>query len=300
MSPEPVSCSAPAKLNLFLHVLGRRADGYHLLQTLFRFLDFGDTITLCVREDGVVRRLQPIPGVAHDEDLCVRAARLLQAESGTRLGVDIGLAKRIPMGGGLGGGSSDAATTLVALDRLWQLRLGRERLQGLGLRLGADVPVFVYGHTAFAEGIGERLWAVALPPVWYLVLLPPVSVPTAAVFSDPELTRNSDPIKILGFSAGGAGARRASAVGFDAFGLGPSGVGRNDLEPVVCRRYPEVAEHLRWLRQFAPAAMSGSGACVFAAFADEAAARGTLDRLPAGMQGFVARGVDRHPLLDWT
>jgi 4-diphosphocytidyl-2-C-methyl-D-erythritol kinase len=186
---------------------------------------------------------------------------------------------------------------------LWNLGLGRTRLQALGLRLGADVPVFVFGHSAFAEGVGERLHAVTLPPAWYLVLVPPVAVPTAAVFSDPELTRNSDPIKIPGFSAGGESAGRpgtagSGSIGFDAFGLAAHGVGRNDLEPVVCRRYPVVAEHLRWLRQFAPAAMSGSGACVFAAFAGEAAARGMLEQLPEGMHGFVARGVDRHPLLD--
>jgi 4-diphosphocytidyl-2-C-methyl-D-erythritol kinase len=300
MAAEPVSCSAPAKLNLFLHVVGRRADGYHLLQTLFRFLDFGDALSFRVRDDGLVRQLHPVPGLAPEEDLCVRAARLLRAESGTALGVDIGLYKRIPVGGGLGGGSSDAATTLVALDRVWNLGLGRQRLQSLGLRLGADVPVFVFGHSAFAEGVGEQLRALRLPPVWYLVLVPPVSVPTATVFSDPELTRNSDPIKILGFSAAGQGAEADCVAGFDALGLDPLGVGRNDLEPVVCRRYPVVAQHLRWLRQFAPAGMSGSGACVFGAFADEASALAIHQRLPSGMHGFVARGVDRHPLLDWA
>ena len=295
MHPEPLSCTAPAKLNLFLHVIGRRADGYHLLQTLFRFLDFGDTLTLTLREDGLVRQLQPIPGVDTEQELCVRAARLLQRESGTPLGVDIDLQKRIPLGGGLGGGSSDAASVLLALNRLWSLGWPRERLQALGLQLGADVPVFVFGHSAFAEGIGERLTPVVLPPAWYLVLVPPVAVPTAQIFSDPELTRNSDPIKILGFSAGASiGALQPAALGLTA-----AGIGRNDLEAVVCRRYPVVAEQLGWLRQFGPAGMSGSGACVFAAFADEHAARRAHRLLPQGMRGFVVRGVDRHPLLDW-
>lgn len=301
MSPDPVSCPAPAKLNLFLHVTGRRPDGYHLLQTVFRFIDFGDTLHFTVRGDGVVRHLHPIPGVAPEQDLCVRAARLLQEATGTRLGVDLGLDKRIPMGGGLGGGSSDAATVLVALNRLWRLGLSRARLQALGLELGADVPVFVFGRSAFAEGVGERLAPVTLPAAWYLVLVPPICVPTAAVFSDPELTRNSDPIKILGFSAGGAGAEPGrDALNWADVGLGEAGVGRNDLESVVLRRYPTVAEHLGWLRRFGPAVMSGSGACVFAAFSDEPAARAAHAQLPAQMRGFVARGMDRHPLLDWA
>jgi 4-diphosphocytidyl-2-C-methyl-D-erythritol kinase len=297
MRPEAVFFPAPAKLNLFLHVVGRRPDGYHLLQTLFRFLDFGDTLSLAVRADGVVRHLQPLPGIAPEQELCVRAARLLQAESGTQLGVDIGLEKRIPLGGGLGGGSSDAATVLVGLNHLWSLGWPRERLQALGLRLGADVPVFVFGRSALAEGVGEQLTAVALPPAWYLVLVPPVSVPTAEIFSAPELTRNSDPIKILGFSAGREGAQDLSP---EAMGLRAEGIGRNDLEAVVRRRYPVVAEHLHWLRQFAPAGMSGSGACVFATFDSERAARATHRQLPQGMHGFVARGIDRHPLLDCT
>jgi 4-diphosphocytidyl-2-C-methyl-D-erythritol kinase len=301
MPGEAVSCPAPAKLNLFLHVIGRRPDGYHLLQTLFRFLDFGDTLTFAVREDAAVRHLNPIPGVVPEQDLCVRAARLLQAETGTQLGVDIGVAKHIPMGGGLGGGSSDAATTLVALNRLWRLGLSRARLQALGLKLGADVPVFVFGRSAFAEGIGEELQpVVGLPETWYLVLVPPVAVPTAAVFSDPELTRNSDPIKILGFSAGVDRAIAYEALCLAAKELSGGGVGRNDLEAVVCRKYPAVQAHLHWLREQAPAAMSGSGACVFAAFDEESAARRAYQGLPQGMRGFVARGIDRHPLYDWA
>jgi len=271
-------CPAPAKLNLFLHVVGRRADGYHLLQTLFRFLDYGDTLTFELRSDGVLRRAVDVPGVSAEQDLTLRAARLLQRVSGGTLGASIALHKRLPLGGGLGGGSSDAATALIALNRLWGLQWPRARLQELALQLGADVPVFVFGRNAFAEGVGEALQAVDLAPAWYLVLVPPVSVSTAAVFAEPELTRNSDPIKIHGFSAG---------------------PGRNDLEAVVCRRHEEVARHLGWLAQFGPAAMTGSGACVFAAFDTELSAQQVFGRRPAGVQGFVARGLDRHPLWEW-
>jgi 4-diphosphocytidyl-2-C-methyl-D-erythritol kinase len=282
---DTLICPAPAKLNLMLRVVGRRDDGYHLLQTLFRFLDFGDTLRFVLRGDGELRRTREVPGVSTQQDLTLRAARLLQRASGSALGADISLDKRLPVGGGLGGGSSDAASTLIALNRLWDLRWPRERLQDLALQLGADVPVFVFGRSAFAEGIGERLQAVELPPAWYLVLVPPVAVSTASVFADPELTRDSDPIKICGFSAG-AGVFSAAA-------------GRNDLETVVCRRHPEVAAHLAWLRQFGPAAMTGSGACVFAAFESEASAQQVFGRRPAGMEGFVARGLDRHPLWEW-
>jgi 4-diphosphocytidyl-2-C-methyl-D-erythritol kinase len=277
-SESSLTCFAPAKLNLLLHVIGRRADGYHLLQTVFRFLDWGDTVVLSVREDGAVVRKTALAGVPPEQDLVVRAARLLQSETGCRLGCEIAVAKRLPLGGGLGGGSSDAASTLIGLNRLWNLGLTRERLQSLGLQLGADVPVFVFGRSAFAEGVGERLRPVELAPAWYVVLQPPVSVPTAAVFAAPELTRDSKPIKMQGFSAG---------------------AGRNDLEAVVCRRHPEVARHLAWLRQFGAAAMTGSGACVFAAFETEQAAREVLSRLPGDMTGWAARGIDRHPLWEW-
>jgi 4-diphosphocytidyl-2-C-methyl-D-erythritol kinase len=293
MPPEPLVCAAPAKLNLFLHVTGRRPDGYHLLQTLFRFLDFGDTLAFTARADGTVRLTRPLPGVPEEQDLCVRAARLLQQHTGTTQGADIAVEKRIPLGGGLGGGSSDAASTLIALNRLWQLGLSRARLQALALQLGADVPVFVFGRSAFAEGVGEQLRPVVLDPAWYLVLVPPVAVPTAAVFSAPELTRNSDPIKIASFSTGD------QVLTAGEVGLPQAGLGRNDLQAVVCRRWPDVAGHLRWLLQFGPAAMSGSGACVFAVFRDEAAARGVHAQLPDGMQGFVACGMDRHPLSGW-
>ena len=266
---------APAKLNLFLHVVGRRADGYHLLQTAFRFIDYGDELGFAVRDDGVVRRITELAGVSADADLCVRAARLLKDRAGSRLGADIELVKRLPMGGGLGGGSSNAATTLVVLNRLWQTGLTRVQLQDLAVELGADVPVFVFGRSAFAEGVGERLAALQLAPAWYLVLVPETAVSTAEIFSAPELTRNTIAITIAAFSVG---------------------QGRNDLEPVVCRRYPQVARHLEWLRRYGDARMTGSGACVFCGFETEAQAQQVLSELPADMQGFVARGLDRHPL----
>lgn len=268
---------APAKLNLFLHVTGRRADGYHLLQSVFRFVDHGDTVWLGVRQDGQIRRLQEIPGVPEAQDLTVRAAKLLQAATACALGADIRLEKRLPLGGGLGGGSSDAATVLLALNRLWALDLPRRRLQELALQLGADVPVFVFGQSAFAEGVGEKLAPIALPPAWYVVLVPPVSVATADVFASPELTRNTPPLRIADFL---------------------SGAGRNDLQPVVVKKHPEVARHLDWLGRFGEARMTGSGACVFLAVEDEAGARAIIRELPRDMQGFVARGLDRHPLFE--
>jgi len=269
---------APAKLNLFLHVVGRRVDGYHLLQSVFRLIDRADTVHLTLRDDGRVIREGDLPGVQEDHDLTVRAARLLQAHAPDGAGVSIRLEKILPMGGGLGGGSSDAATVLLALNRLWQVNLPRDTLQKLALQLGADVPVFVFGQTAFAEGVGEILRPVAVEPAWYVVLMPPVQVPTAAIFAAPELTRNTPPLKIAPFSAG---------------------AGRNDLQPVVISRYPEVAHHLEWLAQFGEARMTGSGACVFASFGTEGDAWNVLRQLPETMQGFVAQGLDRHPLYDY-
>ena len=272
---------APAKLNLFLHVVGRRSDGYHLLQSVFRLIDLGDALRFAPRTDGRIARAAPLAGVPEERDLCLRAARLLQEASGAGLGVEITLDKRLPMGGGLGGGSSDAATVLLALNRLWRLEWPRERLQALGLELGADVPFFIHGRNAFVEGVGERLQALNLPPAWYLVVAPPASVPTAEIFAAPDLTRDTKAIKMADFSAGwGAG------------GL----FGRNDLEAVVCERYPAVARALSWLRQHAEARMTGSGACVFAPFAAEQDARAVLARMPEGMTGWVAQGLDEHPL----
>lgn len=274
---------APAKLNLFLHVVGRRPDGYHELQTVFRFIDAADQLAITVRDDGAIRRVNAVAGVPEADDLVVKAARLLQQEAGTALGADIALDKHLPLGGGLGGGSSDAATTLLALNRLWGTGLKRGRLQALGLKLGADVPVFVYGRNAFGEGVGERLQALELPPEWYVVVVPPVAVSTPAVFARPELTRSTDPIRIAAFSTGWRQWR-------SAFG------GRNDLEPVVRRMHPEVARSLDWLAGFGDARMTGSGACVFCGFETERAANEVLERKPADMGGFVARGLEEHPL----
>ncbi|MDR4521655.1 MAG: 4-(cytidine 5'-diphospho)-2-C-methyl-D-erythritol kinase [Nitrosomonas sp.] len=271
---------APAKLNLFLHVVGRRPDGYHLLQTVFRLLDFYDQIDLKVRDDGVIRLIAPLEDVPVEQDLCVRAARLLQSESGTQLGVDIALHKHIPMGGGLGGGSSDAATMLMALNDLWHLNWENSRLRALGLKLGADVPIFIFGENAFAEGVGEQLTALSLPQAWYLVIVPPVHVSTVEIFSNNELTRNTIPITIPPFSIRD---------------------GHNDLEPVVCSLYPEVSRSLEWLKRLENTkitAMSGSGACVFAEFATESWANAAFAKLPADMRGFVARGLDRHPMRE--
>jgi len=272
---------APAKLNLFLHVIGRRQDGYHLLQSLFRLIDRGDTLRFTPRDDGCIVRSAPLEGVQEGQDLCIRAARLLQEAAGCSHGVEIELVKRLPMGGGLGGGSSDAATVLLALNRLWEVNWPRERLQALGLKLGADVPFFIFGQNAFVEGVGERMQAVALPAAWYLVLEPRARVPTAEIFTSPNLTRDTKPIKMADFSAGWG-----------------SLFGRNDLEPVVCERYPEVARALAWLRQHAEARMTGSGACVFAPFALEQDARNVLAKVPEGMTGWVARSLEEHPLRE--
>jgi 4-diphosphocytidyl-2-C-methyl-D-erythritol kinase len=269
---------APAKLNLFLHVVGRRQDGYHLLQTVFRLIDFSDQLSFQLRADGMIKLHNPIAGVPEEKDLCVRAAQLLRQQTGTEQGVDIFLQKRIPMGGGLGGGSSDAATTLLALNRLWQVDLNKEQLLALGLQLGADVPVFIFGQNAFAEGVGEELTAIELPPAWYLVVVPSVQVSTAEVFASKELTRNTLPITIPPFSVG---------------------QGHNDLELVVCQAYPEVAQCLEWLKRLENTtitAMSGSGACVFAEFATELAARTAFEQMPAEMKGFVAKGLNDHPI----
>jgi 4-diphosphocytidyl-2-C-methyl-D-erythritol kinase len=266
---------APAKINLFLHVVGRRPDGYHLLQTVFQFLDHGDELHFTLRDDGAIRRSSPLAGVAEHEDLTVRAAGLLKQVCGIESGVDIAVHKRLPMGAGLGGGSSDAATTLVALNRLWHANLPEARLAELGLQLGADVPVFVRGRAAWAEGVGERLTPVDLPEPWYVVVIPPCHVSTAAIFAAPELTRNAPPLTIAAFL---------------------SGAGSNMCEAPVCRRYPEVGRALAWLRNFAPAKMSGTGAAVFAAFAEEAAARRVAEAVPAAWEVFVAKGRNRSPL----
>ena len=272
---------APAKLNLFLHILGRRADGYHALQTCFQFVDLCDEIHLDVRADGEVRRGRGAEGVAAEADLCVRAARALKAATGCSLGADIAVVKRIPLGAGLGGGSSDAATCLVALNRLWRLDLPTAQLAALGLTLGADVPVFVHGHAAWAEGVGEELIALRPPNAPcegnYLIIKPNVFVSTADVFRDPELTRNSPPITIHGFLESG---------------------GRNDCVGVVRRRYPAVARALDWLSGFAPARLTGTGSCIFAAIDSVARGREIVREMPPAFEAFLVRGLNDSPLLE--
>jgi 4-diphosphocytidyl-2-C-methyl-D-erythritol kinase len=266
---------APGKLNLCLHVLGRRADGYHELQTVFRLIDRADRVGVAPRADGEIR----FAGEFGEENLCVRAARLLQEETRSGLGCDLALDKRLPIGGGLGGGSSDAATVLLVLNRLWSLDFDRKRLQEIGLRLGADVPVFLFGENALGEGVGERLTPLMLPAAWYLVLTPQVSVSTKETFES-ALTLRSKRLKIPPFL---------------------SGQGANDLEAAVVARYPDVAAGLAWLRQHRPQArMTGSGACVFAEFETEAEARALHSALPGGLQGFVARGLEQHPLHEFA
>jgi len=271
------SWPAPAKLNLLLRIVGRRDDGYHLLQTVFQFVDIADQLNFNLRTDGVIKRASPLEGVSEDQDLVVRAARLLQQATGTMLGAEIKLDKQLPMGGGLGGGSSDAATTLVVLNVLWDVGLSEDRLAELGLELGADVPVFIRGYAAWAEGVGESLTPVDLPEPWYLILVPPCHVSTTEIFSDPKLDRNSPPIALDDFL---------------------SGCVDNNCLPVVCEHYPEVAAALEWLNQHAQARLTGTGGCVFAAFEDESGARQLLKQVPEPYQGLVGRGMNHSPLFN--
>lgn len=268
--------AAPAKVNLFLHVVGRRADGYHLLESQFALIDLADTVMLQRTEDGSVVRARPIPGVSEEADLSMRAARLLKARSGTLAGASVRVIKRIPQGGGLGGGSSDAATVLLGLNRLWALGLTRAELAELGLALGADVPFFIHGENAIVRGIGEIITPVSMPPLWLALAQPAANVETAAVFAAPELTRSTPSTKIDVFS---------------------EGYGRNDLAPVVLARVPAVAAALAALGTASPLArMTGSGACVIAPFASEGEARAAVASLPAGIAGRVVRTLARHPL----
>ena len=269
--------SAPAKLNLMLHVVGRRPDGYHELQTVFQLIDLCDSLEIAVRDDGAITRPTGPAGVAESDDLVVRAARALQQATGTSLGAEIAIRKRIPIGGGLGGGSSDAATTLLALNQMWHLGLTSENLAAIGAALGADVPIFVHGRSAWAEGIGERLTPVHLgQDSWYVVLFPGIGVPTAAVFQAAELTRNSPPTTMRGFLETG---------------------GRNDCEAVVRARFPAVGEALDWLARHAPARLTGTGSCVFAKFARAEDAERVAARVPDSWRAYVARGLDESPLL---
>jgi 4-diphosphocytidyl-2-C-methyl-D-erythritol kinase len=280
MTAIPVTASgpwpAPAKLNLFLHITGQRADGYHELQTLFQFLTRSDWLYFDLCRDDVLRRVGGPPGVAEADDLCVRAARLLREATGSHAGVTIYYDKQLPVGGGLGGGSSNAATTLLVLNRLWNLNLEINVLEEIGLQLGADVPVFVRGRAAFAEGVGEILMPAEPQERWYLVLNPEVSVSTASVFSAAELTRDTSRKTIPDLL---------------------SGSNRNDCEVVVRQEYPEVAAALDWLNRFSPARMTGTGGCVFAAFDTQADAEAVAARIPDSWTGFVARGLNRSPLL---
>ncbi|MBY0444396.1 MAG: 4-(cytidine 5'-diphospho)-2-C-methyl-D-erythritol kinase, partial [Burkholderiales bacterium] len=261
---------APAKLNLFLHIIGRRSDGYHLLQSVFQLIDLADTISLRVNDGGEVQHLNPISGVPAESDLTVRAARLLQKATGCSKGVDIRVAKRLPMGGGVGGGSSDAATVMLALNRLWQLNLPRTRLMELGLSLGADVPFFIFGENAFVEGIGEIMTPVATPEANFVILHPQVHVSTPQIFSDPNLTRDTPPITVPHLS---------------------SAITQNDLEEVACKGYPEISESIAWLSQYANARMTGSGSCVFASFSSPNEANRVIYDLPKKMTGYIARSL---------
>lgn len=279
---------APCKINLFLHITGRRADGYHNLQSLFLLLDHGDELRIRIREDGQLVHMNPLPGVPPEKDLTIRAARALQQASGCKLGADIYCDKRVPMGGGLGGGSSDAATVLMALNLQWQLGYSRQQLMAIGLSLGADVPVFIFGQPAWAEGVGEQLTALPLPPAmlenYYVVITPQVEVPTAQIFAHQALTRDSKPLRIADFSNGANSSAFWQQV-------------RNDMEAVVCELYPQVANILAWLKQYGDARMSGSGASIFVAVDSAEKAEQLIANRPENTSGFWAKGLEYHPLF---
>jgi 4-diphosphocytidyl-2-C-methyl-D-erythritol kinase len=282
-------CPAPAKLNLFLHVTGRRADGYHLLQSVFQLIDHGDTLHFDLRDDDRIVRTTEVPGVPQDQDLIVRALRLLQAEYARRHGrlppgIDVAIEKILPMGGGLGGGSSDAATALMAANHLWQAGLSQQELMVLALPLGADIPFFLFGETAFAEGVGEALQAVPGPDCWYVVVEPGVAVPTPAIFSAHDLTRDTKPVTIADFSS--SLAVSGKQIGF----------GKNDLQDVAERLFPPVAEAVRWLGGYGDARMTGSGACVFCAFSGEREADQVLAQVPAQWKAWKAHSLASHPM----
>lgn len=279
MTLTQLTLPAPAKLNLFLHITGQRSDGYHLLQTAFQLLDFGDELHFNLRSDNQITLLPALPDVPLENNLIYRAARALQEhpKNSSSKGIDIHLIKRLPMGGGIGGGSSDAATTLLALNHLWNIHLSKQELAEIGLALGADVPVFVQGHSAWAEGVGEKLTPIDLPENWFLVLHPGVFISTAEIFSDKGLTRDSSPIKLAALA---------------------EGVSRNDCQPIVEKHYPQVKEALKWLSQFSTAKLTGTGACIFAPFASKAEAEAVYQQLPSQYSGFVTRGVNRSTSLE--
>lgn len=272
---------APAKINLFLHITGQRADGYHKLQSVFQLLDFYDTVSIKPNKSGIIKRINQIEGLAAQDDLCVRAALALQQATGCNDGAEISVKKQIPMGGGLGGGSSDAATTLLALNELWHLNLSRHKLIKIGIKIGADVPIFIFGKNAWAEGIGEILTPLRLPTQYYVVLTPPVHVSTAQIFAHSRLTKDTKTLKIADFSKG---------TNSDLF--------RNDLEKVVCEEFSAVASSIKWLNQFGKARMSGSGASVFVAVNSLTEANEIFAQKPANTKGFVAKSLDQHPLYN--
>ncbi|WP_027708191.1 4-(cytidine 5'-diphospho)-2-C-methyl-D-erythritol kinase [Zooshikella ganghwensis] len=272
---QQLTLPAPAKLNLFLHILGRRVDGYHQLQTLFQFLDLADDITMTVRDDGKLNLLTPFAGLADCDNLAIKAAKILQLATNTSLGADISIHKCLPMGGGVGGGSSNAATVLHGLNILWQTRLSNEKLAELGLQLGADVPVFVHGQAAWAEGVGEQLTPVVLPEPWFILVKPNCHISTAEIFQHPDLTRDSDPITVAAYLQRGA---------------------RNDCEAIVRKRYPEVDKVFKLLNNLAPTRLTGTGACLFAEFADKNSAERAFKQLPDDLQAFLARGCNQSIL----
>lgn len=274
-----IAWPSPAKLNLFLHITGRCSNGYHELQTVFQFLDYSDTLSFDVTLTPAIQLLTPIEGVEHDSNLIVKAAKALQRYAGITKGVSISLYKHLPMGGGLGGGSSNAATTLVALNQLWECHLSNDELAQIGLALGADVPIFIHGHAAWAEGVGEKLSPISPPEPWYVVIIPPCHVSTSEIFSARELTRDCEPITISRFL---------------------SGEGRNVCEDVVKAHYPAVSESLSWLAQYGNARMTGTGACVFVDVNSQQQAQKIMDNLPESWQGFVAKGCNHSPLITFN
>lgn len=283
MAHNSLILPSPAKLNLFLHITGRRSDGYHELQTAFQMLDFGDTVEIHTRSDNKIVLLESLEGVPDEDNIVIRAAKLLQQQPTDKngvLGANIKINKRIPMGGGLGGGSSNAASTLLGLNYLWQMGLSNEQLAEIGLRLGADVPVFIYGQNSFGEGIGERLQPLVLPNYWFTVIKPPISVPTAEIFSHSQLTRDTVTIKMAAVFKHLQTAEIANAL-------------RNDCEATVRREYPEISEALDWLNEWGTARLTGTGACIFARFASLAEAEAALSAMPASYTGFIAQGTDR-------
>ena len=276
--PPPLTFPAPAKLNLFLHVTGRREDGYHLLQTAFQLIDRCDTVEIKIRQDQIIKRKNTIPEIPEENDLVIKAAKLLQEHTACKKGANITLNKILPTGGGLGGGSSDAATTLIALNRLWHCGLTRKELMQLGLQLGADVPFFIFGQNAFAEGIGEQLQAITTEETWFVVIEPGIHIPTPTIFSSKELTRNTNPVKISDFSSD------------------IKNQWKNDLQDVACALFPEVEKAIKWLNQFGKAKMTGSGACVFCAFSDKVTAENIVKQVPKQWVSWKAKALQIHPL----